>query len=116
MALFQSDEEIPDPSELDPSYKTIVCFDDTMNNKNQEIQKRYFTRGRHSNCSCFYLAQSYFALDRKAIRMNSNLLILFRLDERDIINLWHDEVSRDLNLEDFKQFCYQAWKKPYGYD
>ena len=84
VTFLESNDEIPDPKNIDKDNKTIVIFDDTMNNKNQEIQKAYFTRGRHSNCCVFYLSQSYFELDRKSIRMNANLLILFELDDRDI--------------------------------
>ena len=115
VTTFNSDENIPDPSEIDKSLKTIVIFDDTMNNRNQDIQKSYFTRGRHSNCSIFYLAQSYFALDRKSIRMNSNILILFRLGEKDILNLWQDRIQVDLSLDEFRNFCKKAWDKDSGF-
>src|SRR5215211_4567897 len=39
---FSSYDEIPDPSDIDKSLKTVAIFDDTMNNRNQDIQKSYF--------------------------------------------------------------------------
>lgn len=113
--FYESDDVIPDPSSLDISQKNLVVFDDTVSNRNQETQKAYFTRGRHSNTSVFYLSQSYFALDRKSIRLNSNLLILFRLDERDVQSLWHDRISRDMSIHSFKEYCMEAWSQPYGF-
>ena len=38
----------------------------------------YYTRGRHSNVDCFYLAQNYFKLPRQTIRENANFICLFR--------------------------------------
>jgi GTPase SAR1 family protein len=75
---FDSSDLIPDPSSLKDNTKYLVVFDDVVTRKNQEVMKSYFTRGRHKNAIVLYLSQSYFALDRKAIRMNSNILILFR--------------------------------------
>jgi hypothetical protein len=112
---FKSDDDIPDPSDIDKSLKTVVIFDDTMNNRNQDVQKSYFTRGRHSNCSVFYLAQSYFALDRKSIRMNSNILILFRLGELDVYNIWRDRIQVDMKLDAFRDFCKRGWEDDYGF-
>jgi hypothetical protein len=113
--FYDSDEEIPDPRDLNKSLKTIVVFDDTMNNRQQNIQKAYFTRGRHSNCSVFYLAQSYFELDRKSIRLNTNLLILFKLDNQDVRNIYRDKISRDLTFEEFNTICLKTWQKNFSY-
>ena len=115
VSFFESNAPIPSPNDIDSSLKTVIVFDDTMNISNQNIQKDYFTRGRHSNCSVLYLAQSYFQLDRRCIRMNSNLLILFKLDEKDLINLWSDRCSRDLSLDDFRKLCFTAWDDNFGY-
>jgi len=110
-----TDDEIPDPKDIDNSLNTVVVFDDTMNNKQQNIQKAYFTRGRHANCCVFYLAQSYFELDRKSIRLNTNLLILFKLDDQDVRNIYRDKISRDFSLEEFKHICLKVWNKKFSY-
>ena len=113
--FIASEEPIPDPSEIDKSVKTVIVFDDVINKKNQETMKAWFTRGRHANTIVFYLSQSYFALDRKLIRANSNFLILFKLSERDLQNLHRDRVAIDMNLEEFRDFCNEEWKKQYGF-
>jgi len=115
VTFLDSEEDIPDPRDIDKNLKTVVIFDDTVNNRNQDIQKAYFTRGRHTNCSVFYLSQSYFELDRRSIRKNANLLILFELDERDVQNLWYDKVSRDMSLDEFRKFCKDSWNEEYGF-
>ena len=62
---YNSNENIPDPSELQNNKKYIVIFDDCITVKNQDIMKLCFTRGRHKNVIVFYLSQSYFSLDRR---------------------------------------------------
>ena len=42
---------------LDKNKKNLIVFDDYVNDKNQEIMESYFTKGRHTNCNCIYLAQ-----------------------------------------------------------
>jgi len=111
---FTSKDSIPDPSELLEANYCIV-FDDIVTRKNQEIMKSYFTRGRHKNAIVFYLSQSYFALDRRAIRMNSNILILFRLSLRDMQNLHNDRIRIDMSFQEFKIFCYDVWREPYNF-
>ena len=29
--------------------------------------------------------------------------------------LFHDIAGLDMNMEEWKQFCYQAWENDYGY-
>ena len=77
--------------------------------------KSYFTRGRHKNAIVFYLSQSYFALDRRAIRMNSNVLILFKLSSGDLQNLHKDRIQLDMTLKEFKEFCNETWSTPYNF-
>ena len=114
VVFYDSNEIIPDPKELNKDLKTIVVFDDTMNNKQQDVQKAYFTRGRHSNCSVFYLAQSYFELDRKSIRLNTNLLILFPLSDVDVRNIYRDKIKHT-TLKKFQEICKDSWSKDYSY-
>ena len=112
---YNSNEKIPDPSELQDNKKYIVIFDDCITVKNQDIMKSYFTRGRHKNVIVFYLSQSYFSLDRRSIRMNSNLLILFKLSYLDLQNLHRDRIQIDMSLAEFTEFCNNIWENDYNY-
>jgi len=112
---FSSNEKIPDPSQLQDNKKYIVIFDDCITVKNQDIMKSYFTRGRHKNVIVFYLSQSYFSLDRRSIRMNSNVLILFKLSNLDLQNLHRDRIQIDMPLKEFTDFCNNIWENDYHY-
>ena len=111
---YGSSDKIPDPSDLEDANYCVV-FDDVMTRKNQEIMKSYFTRGRHKRAIVFYLSQSYFALDRQAIRINSNVLILFRLSSIDLQNLHKDRIQLDMSLIEFREFCNETWSIPYNF-
>ena len=54
---------------LDRESQKIVIFDDFVTEKNQAPIVKYFTCGRHRNCSSIYLSQSYFNTP-KPIRLN----------------------------------------------
>ena len=113
MLLTDDMSELSDPSKLPKGKKNCVLFDDCVTNKDQTIQKTYFTKGRHANCSCFYLTQSFYSLDGSIIRRNANIFILFELNNRNIT-----ELLKDLSIPDkdvFKQMCRAAWTKSYGY-
>ena len=105
--------QLSDPSKLPKGKKHCILFDDCIMNRDQSIQKTYFTKGRHSNCSCFYLTQSFYSLDGSIIRRNANIFILFELNNRNV-----SELLKDLSIPDkdiFRQMCKTAWSRPYGY-
>jgi hypothetical protein len=112
---YDSNDTIPSPAELDKNLKTIIVFDDCVENRNQEAQRSYFTRGRHQGCTVFYLSQSYFQLDRRLIRNNTNFLILFKLSEIDVQHLWTDRVAVDMPHKEFMSFCKEGWEKNYSF-
>jgi hypothetical protein len=74
----------------------------------------YYTRGRHNNVDCFYIAQNYFKLPRQTIRENSNLFILFPQDNRTLDNFHRDHCS-DINKKDFKYLCQETCNEPYSF-
>lgn len=105
--------ELSNPSKLPKDKKNCVVFDDCVNERDQSVQKTYFTRARHHNCACFYLTQSFYGLDGTYIRKNANIFILFELNKRNLT-----ELLKDLSVGDkdkFKQECLNAWSKDYGY-
>ena len=102
-----------DPSKLDKTKKHCIVFDDCVNNRDQSIQKNYFTRGRHNNCSVFYLTQSMYSLDGGVIRKNANIFMLFEINSRNLSDLLKDICVRD--QEEFKQSCKNVWSEDYGF-
>ena len=85
----------------------------------QSKAEDYYTRGRHNNVTVFYISQSYFRLPRQTIRENSNFLILFPQDEKNLRHIYEDRCSSDstaLNYNTFKNFCTSVWnEKPYNF-
>ena len=101
---------------LPKNKKNLVIFDDVVNIKNQDIQKSYFTRGRHNNCNVINISQTYYALDKNSIRNNSNCFIFFKLGKRDKDMVYQDLIS---NIEpdkmSFDNFIRNHWKEKYNY-
>lgn len=112
--IYDADDEIPDPSELDQSKSHIIIFDDVMT-ENQKIITDYFCQGRHSNCNVFYLNQSVHMTKKHGIRQNANVFILFAQDEKTLKYFYETYCSADMPFEEFKKFCEDAWLKNYGY-
>jgi hypothetical protein len=113
--LTDDTNKIPKPQDLDKNKKNLIIFDDCVNEKNQDIMKMYYTRGRHSNCNSIYLSQSYFHLDRQSIRNNTNFFIFFKLPTRDRGLFYTDIISTEMDLENFKNLTDKIWKKPHSY-
>ena len=62
-----------------------------------------FKRSRHNNLSIFIISQEYYELSRKTIRCNGNIYHIFKRNNfRDVINLYQDKASMDINLNEFK--------------
>jgi hypothetical protein len=110
---YTDSNNIPDPSELNKNHKNLIVFDDIMLEKQNKCEA-YYTRGRHNNVDCFYIAQNYFKLPRQTIRENSNLFILFPQDNRTLDNFHRDHCS-DINKKDFKYLCQETWNEPYSF-
>ena len=112
--FFDGDEEIKDPSELDPGISHIMIFDDVMNADQTKI-KDYFCRGRHNNINVFYLCQSLHKIAKHCIRENANVFILFHQDDKTLKYFHETHVSGDMDFKEFKDFCDKAWTKKHGF-
>ena len=100
--------EFPDPTELNEKEKNLLILDDCLLEK-QTKAEAYYTRGRHNNCDTFYISQNYFRLPRQTIRENSNLVILFPQDAKNITHIHADHCSADMDIKEFKTFCQTIW-------
>lgn len=111
-------ETVPDPIELNATEKNLLILDDIMTGPQSKAED-YYTRGRHNNVDVFYISQSYFRLPRQTIRENSNFLILFPQDEKNLRHIYEDRCSNDsndLSYDLFKLFCNNVWnEKPYNF-
>ena len=99
---------LPIPDQLDKSKKNLVIFDDCVSSKNQYLQKEYYTRGRHNNCTVFYLTQRYYDVE-KIIRDNANVIILFKQLHRSLTALLNNLDYDHADL--FKLQAMTEWKK-----
>ena len=112
VTLTDDPSVINDPSKLDKRQKHCCIFDDCMNDKDQSTQNKYFTSGRHFNCSIFYLTQNLYSLNT-IIRRNANIFILFELDHRSF-----QEILKIFPLstrENFKRAAENQWDEDYGF-
>ena len=114
VSLVDKMTELVPPDQLDKTKKHLVVFDDCITQKNQKVLGSYFNKGRHNNCNSIYLSQSYFDLDRM-IRLNSNVLVLFKLSQRNKSDIYQSVVGTIMDRNDFNSFADSVWSDKYRY-
>ena len=85
-----------------------MIFDVVLLEK-QRIIESYYTQGRHNSCQSFYISQSFFGIPKATVRDNSNLLILFKLNDMDVTNIHRQIAANDMNLDTFGKLCKNVW-------
>ena len=113
-SFYDQCSSIPDPSSLNTAEKNLLILDDCFLGK-QNKAEAYYTRGRHNNCDTFYISQNYFRLPRQTIRENSNLIILFPQDAKNLAHIYSDHCSQDISKEEFKDFCKKVWSMNHNF-
>lgn len=112
--LFENCEDIPDPKTLNPTHKNLLVLDDCyLGSQNKTAS--YYSRGRHNNCDVLYLSQNYFKLPRQSVRENSNIIILFKQDHRNLDHIYNDHIAGDMTRDEFKHFCKEVWSKKHNF-
>ena len=106
-------ETSQEKSVVDDYKNCTVVFDDMLDHNQTEIHP-FFTRGRHENINVYYLSQKYFELPL-IIRDNSNIIILFKQTAKTVQNLYNDIAGFDMDYNEFKNLCREAWNKKYSY-
>ena len=76
--FHETNNNIPNPQELDKTTNNLIIFDDIMTDRNQEPAANYYTRGRPANCDSIYLSQNYTHLPLHTVRSNSNFMIFLK--------------------------------------
>jgi hypothetical protein len=104
---FTNNDDVCNP--LEAKCDSIFIFDDVVCDKQNNICK-YFSMGRHKNIDCFYLCQTYSKIPKQLVRDNSNLIVLFKQDERNLQHVYADHVNTDMTYQEFKNICNICWK------
>ena len=111
--LYGDCQDIPDLSALS-TQKNLLLLDDFLLGKQNKVEA-YYTRGRHNNCDTIYIAHNNFRLPRHTIRENSNFIILFSQDTKNLTHIHADHCANDISLLEFKQFCHEVWSKEHNF-
>lgn len=109
---FSNSEDVIHPNETLPN--SIMIFDDVAT-QNQKSIREYFAMGRHNKIDSFYIAQSYSFIFKQIIRDNSNLIIVFKQDLRNLKHIYDDHCSTDMTFETFKQIAGECFRSRYGF-
>ena len=73
-----------------------------------------FKRSRHDNLSIFIIIQDYYELGKKTIRYNGNIYQIFKPNNfRDVQNLYQDNASKDMTLNEFILLTSTCWNEKY---
>ena len=100
-------EEVVDIDSLNPEEQNLICFDDFLTEKNQDVFTKFIIRGRHKNCSVIYLTQSYFSTP-KDIRLNCNFFVLFDVrSKRELLEIQKDHAT-NISKENFCKLYAEA--------
>ena len=106
---FDNIEELKYPQEYENN--SIIILDD-LNQKEMDDARvqAMFIRSRHNNLSIFIISQDYYELSKKTIRCNGNIYHIFKpINFRDVMNLYEDKASMDMNLNEFKYLTSTCW-------
>lgn len=109
---FSNNSEVIDPSKAKEN--SVFVFDDVIS-ENQNMIRSYFSMGRHKLVDCFYLGQTYSRIPKQLIRDNSNFLILFKQDEKNMHHIFLDHVSPDMTFKEFQDMCKMCWNDKFGF-
>ena len=110
---FNDIEDLKFPQEFENN--SIIILDDLKEKEinNDKIQAM-FKRGRHNSLSIFIISQDYYELPKRNIRANGNIYHKVKPKNfRDVIILYQDKASMDMNLNKFKLLTSTCWNKTY---
>jgi len=105
--MFSDNDEVPHPTEIKPN--SIMIFDDVACEKQKHI-KDYFSMGRHNNVDSFYICQTYSYIPKQLVRDNTNFIIIFKQDNRNLQHIYNDHVNTDMSFETFRNVCMKVWE------
>ena len=97
-------KDLPSPDKLPKDLKKLMIFDDVR--AREPVISEYFCRGRHNNCNMIYLNQNLFTIDRRSVRENCNLFILFEQRFKVLISIYQNFFNNvEISYKDFANIC-----------
>lgn len=98
--------EIPKLDDFEKDTQKLVIFDDLISLKDQSTILDYFIRGRHNNCSCCYLTQSYYSnnKDFKRIRLQATNIFILKVSNTKDLTLILNEISLGIDKNKLLQY------------
>ena len=82
----------------------------------EPILRKYFCRGRHSNCNIIYVYQNLFSTDKQSVRANCNIFVLFEQRVKAITAIYYNFFYNvELSYIDSSKICENVWRVPYNY-
>lgn len=101
-------------NDMDRSKTNLVIFDDFVLSKDQSIIEDFWVRGRHKNCICFYLSQTYSGIPI-TIRRNTRIYLIWNVSRGRDISLIHSDVAPEMDIKTFKKLFYEAVRGRYDF-
>ena len=68
-----------------------MMFDDVICGKQNSIRD-YFCKGIHTNIDCFYLCQTYTKIPKHLIRVNANMIVIFKQDKMSLRHIFYTHI------------------------
>ena len=73
-----------------------------------------FKRSRHNSLSIFIIRQDFYELPKKTLRANGKIYHIFKPNKfLDVQNIYQDEASMDMTLDEFKYLTSTFWNEKY---
>jgi len=94
------------PDENKP--RSIVIFDDIITG-DYKILREYFAMSRHFALDIFFCTHSYVLVPKNLIRINLNMMLLFKMDTLNVRHVYDDHVQGDMDFGSFKDMCNYCW-------
>ena len=112
ITIYTDPSQLPMPEKIKEQYrdkKTIIVLDDCML-KNQESVENLWVYGRPLDLCSIYLTQSFFAIDKQAVRDNTNVFIFFEVSDLDLKNSYYHIAAKDFETcEEYREYAKKAF-------
>ena len=94
----------------------LICFDDQVAEKNQQIIEEYFLRGRKvaGGCTCVYLSQNFYSIPA-LIRRQFSYVIILKLSGSKDLNLILRNYSLGIDIKQLTDIYKDATKIKFNF-
>lgn len=95
--------------------RNLILFDDLqeLDNKNLSRVNDFYVRGRHSNCSVIFLAQTFYKVPIRC-RGSADIFVFFKVNSEKDKTRIHKDVCGDLDKEQFLTLFNEATEENEG--